>query len=395
MPITPFGIACRILARDRHQCAFPKLRSKHATDTLRLLLENGLDTQASVETDHNLTYLGEGVSGYEAPHSIKRVIAQQFSWLMRNYIQATTCDGLLSCTALSPATCEAIRHSSICYTNRDEFWEKERAGCELLTHSDTQAFQPLWLSIIAAAAVYGDLICNISPEFCKSYAGNFDYEQSWSMNDHTGRDRPMQLALRGFAAVGTFHSILVASGTDIVRFTELECMMPWCDYTQEALMSFFSLPPERYLEFAALISAPKMCYFCYKEFQHEGLMTWEETIQSVKSGRSLASLLEYPSKAEESRLNFLMRHCEDCRSEVYTSSESDDSEDDQTEDSDDERIGFIESEIGDDEDFLSDIRVSQVEHEQMEYDAGVGSSDESLSDEDLGGEQIGWDYSCV
>ena len=123
-------------------------------------------------------------------------------------------------------------------------------------------------------------------------------------------------------------------------------------------------------------------------------MDWKEASHLVNSGTSLASLLEYPSEAEKDRLNFLVHCCEDCRLEVYTSFESDDSEDDQAEE-DDEHMGFIESEVEDNEDSFSDMRVSQLESEQMEDCADADSSDESSSDEDLGGEQIGWEHSYV
>lgn len=94
-PRTPLGIACSSGKYEKFTST--NFRQNYATDTLDLLLQSGLDIHASVEIDNNLYYLGGVTTVYTLPHSIKRAIAQQFSWLMHKYTQAITCDGLLPC----------------------------------------------------------------------------------------------------------------------------------------------------------------------------------------------------------------------------------------------------------------------------------------------------------
>jgi hypothetical protein len=374
-PVTPLGIAC-FMGYNR-QLAFTNIETKHAIDTLGLLSENGLDTHASVEIDHNLFFLGEGISQTKLPHSVRRAVAQQFSWLMRKYIQATTYDGLLSYTGPRPEACKAIMASNVCFTYNDGFWNEERSDCKVHTLIDTQTFHSFWLFLLAGATEYGESYMKVSPEFCQSFAGNFHFQKPWVVDGDTFQQSPMQLALRSFDALGTFHSILMASGTDIVRFTELECTMPWCTHTQETLMDFFSLQPQSYTHFRSLFSTPSMCHDCDRKFQHEGLMNWEETVELVESGRSLAILLQFPSEEAKDALFESISYCEDCRLDTYISSESDESEDDQTED-DAEHMGFIESEIEGDENPLSGMRVSGMGNERLE-----GGTDACSSDEDL------------
>ncbi|GAB7331330.1 hypothetical protein MBLNU13_g02769t1 [Cladosporium sp. NU13] len=392
VPVTPLGIAC--CSGDYRQFAFTNFRPKHATDTLDLLLESGLDTHVSVEIDYNLHHLGESMTRSMVPPSIRRTFAQQFAWLMRKYIKATTCGGLLSCTELHAEACAAIKQSTICFAGSDKSWDEERFDYGVFAYMGIQACQSFWLSLIAAATVCGEILPEISPQLCRAYAGDFHYQQSWDVHGHTGRDSPMQLALRSFAALGTFHSILTASGTDIVKFTEKESTMPWCNHSHETLISFFSLQHQEYSYFISLFSTPSMCYDCGCEFQHEGFTNWEEAVELVRSGRSLASLLEYPSEEERYILDLSMDHCETCRFDMHASSESDESEDGQTE-NDNEHIGIIEGDVEGDGDPLSDERISGMEFERMEEGTDADSSDESSSDEDSGecGEQIEWDQS--
>lgn len=380
-PVTPLGIACSI--GYYQQFAFTNIEIKHATDTLGLLLESGLDTDASVEVDGNLLYLGESITMTKLPHSVRHAAAQQFSWLMQKYIQATTYDGLLSYTKLHPAAHAAIRQSDICYTYNDDFWNEERPDCALLRSMDTQFFQSFWLFLISSVTIYASSSPDISPQFCRSFAGNFHYQQPWVLEGHPDEQSPMQLALRSFIAPEMFHSILMASGIEIVSFTELECTMPWCTYTQETLMNFFSLHHWQYTYFRTLFSVRSDCRRCRRDFQHEGLMNWVQTVELVESGRSLASLLKFPSEEARDALLVSIAYCEDCRADTYTSSdESEESEDDQAED-DDEHMGFIEGEVEFEEDPLSDMRVSGMGYEQMEGGTEACSSGESLSDEDF------------
>ena len=85
-------------------------------------------------------------------------------------------------------------------------------------------------------------------------------------------------------------------------------------------------------------------------------MDWEETIQLVSSGRSLASFLDYASEAEKIRLQSLMLFCESCRLHLYRSSESDEFEDDHAEDNN-EHMGFIEGEVENDYEPFCDMRI--------------------------------------
>jgi hypothetical protein len=377
-PVTPLGGACLVLLGDHQRYLMPK----HATDTLDLLLENGLDIHATVEIDSDLFSLGDSLCGSKTLHPIRRAVAQQFLWLLRKYIQATTCDGLLLCTELHPQACLAILQSKIYFDDRDGIWDEQRPDGELLTFMDTQAFQTFWLYMLAQATEYGDIFSRLSPQFCRSFTGDFHYQQPWVVDGHTSEQSPMQLALSSFEALRTFHYILKVSGTDIVQFTELESTMPWCTYTQEALMNFFSLSLQQYTYLEILFSARKICRRCHRGYQHEGLMNWEEILGLVRSGRSLASLLQVPSQEEVDALLLSSFYCEDCRLDTYTSSESDESEDDQTED-DAEHMGFIASEIEGDENPLSGMRVSGMGNERLEGGTDACSSDESSSDEDL------------
>lgn len=345
-PLTPLGIACSI----DYFCptAFTNVETKHATDTLCLLLESGLDTHASVELDHNLGFLSEGIAMTTAQRPIRRAMAQQFSWLMRRYIQAITCDGLFSYTELHPDVYTAMMMSDVCFTDSDEFWNEERSDCEFLKHMDTQKFQSFWLFLLAEATEHGEIYFDVAPEFCRSFTGDFHYQQPWEVHGHTSEQSPMQLALSSSEALRTFYYILKVSGTDIVQFTELESTMPWCTYTQEALMDFFSLQHQGCTFFKSPFSESSICRDCDLEFQHVGLMDWEETIELVRSGGPLASSLECVPYEEEDRLHFQEIYCQDCRAAMQKSWESEESQNNRANDSN-EHMGFIESELDDDE----------------------------------------------
>lgn len=316
--VTPLGIACA--SGDYKQFTFANFRQKHATDTLDLLLESGLDTHASVEVDYNLYFLSEYMSQGRGPHSIRRAVARQFSWLVRKYIQATTCDGLLVCSEPHPEAFVAIRVSEICFTGSGEFWNEERSGYGPLAHMDIQTFQSFWLYLIAGAAVNHHINPDISPQFCRAYGGDFHYRQSWDFDGHKGRDSPMQLALRSFAALGTFRSILTASGTDIVKFTEKESTMPWCNHSKEALMSLFSLQSRRYKDLAFLFDTTDTCRRCFRKVQREARLDWKETVESVTTGDSFASLLlESLLSEQEAKRRYSVRYCEACKVDMQTS----------------------------------------------------------------------------
>lgn len=107
-------------------------------------------------------------------------------------------------------------------------------------------------------------------------------------------------------------------------------------------------------------------------------MDWEETIQLVESGRSLASLLKYPSETEKNRLLSRVRYCVSCRVNGYTSSEGDESEDDLAEDNN-EHMGFTEGEVEGDYEPFGDMRIPGMEYEGMEESTDADSSDESSS----------------
>jgi hypothetical protein len=344
-PVTPLGIACSI--GYYRQFALTNIEKKHATDTLGLLLESGLDTHASVEIDHNLYYLAAGITMTTLPHSVRRAVAQQFLWLMRKYIQATTYDGLLSYTEPHPKACEAIMASEVCFTYSDEFWKEQRPDSEFLTFMDTQVFQTFWLYMLAQATEYGDIISRLSLQFCRSFTGDSHYQQPWKVYGHTSEQSPMQLALSSFEALRTFYYILKVSGTDIVQFTELESTMPWCTYTQEALMGFFSLQYQRCTYFKAPSLTSSICHDCKREFQHEVSVGWEGAIELVRSGESLASSLECVSYEEEDRLYFQESYCQDCSVAMQKSWEIDGSQHNRANDSN-EHMGFIESEPDDD-----------------------------------------------
>jgi hypothetical protein len=240
---------------------------------------------------------------------------------------------------------------------------------------DTQFFQSFWLYLIESTSKYGIAASGISPQFCRSYAGDFHFQQPWKLDGQTDEQRPMQLALRSFSALHVFHSILTASGTDIVKFAEKESTMQPHIVTQETLMNFFSLPLEQYAHFESLFSICSICRCCYKTYQHEGIMNWDDTIELVRSGRSLASLLQFPSEQAKHMLRVFMVYCKDCLGGHLASFESDESEDDE-EDDDYEHMGHVEDEVEVDEDTISDMRVSGMGYERMEGGTDVGSGDE-------------------
>lgn len=250
-----------------------------------------------------------------------------------------------------------------------------------------QIFQSLWLHLIAGATLYGEIRPGFSPRFCREYAGDFHYQQPWDLDGRTGRDSPTQLALRSFAALATFRSILTASKTDIVKFIEKESTMPWCKHSQQTLMSLFSLQSQEYKDSGFLFRTTATCRYCHRHFLHDELLDWEEIVVSVEAGNSLASLLDSVSNEQKHALACSVLYCETCEMDMQTLRESDESQDDEAEDSD----GNMESDSEDDEDPVSGMQVSGMGYEQTEEGADANSSDESsssrsFSDEDSGEE---------
>jgi hypothetical protein len=384
-PATPLGMACS--AASYNQFTVTNFRPKHATDTLGLLLESGLDTDVSVEIDYNLYYLSEGLTQRWLPHSIRRAVAQQFSWLMRKYTQDTTYGELAPCTEPHTGSFAAISVSQICFTAGNEFWSEERFDYGLFAHMDIQTFQSLWLFLVAEAAVYGDISPDISPIFRRAYTGDFHFQHSWDVDGEKGRDSPMQLALRSFAALGTFHSILMASGTDIVKFAEKESTMPWCNHSQETLVSLLSLQPQRYEDLASLFDTVDSCRCCHHNFEHDAVWDWEEIVASVENGKSLVSLLDPLVGQKEDYFGSSLHYCEDCELGMQTPCASGESHDAQAEGSDE----TAESDSEDNEDPLGGMQVSGMGYQQTEEGADASSSDESSSSSSFSDEDFGAD----
>lgn len=377
---TPLSLACRI----RYGTPVPPdLSSKDLTDIVRLLVEHGLDILTAVEIDTDLFVLAGRLFHTYETQSTKRKLASAFSWLIRSYMCTITCDGVFPSVELHPQVCEAILQSKICDTDLDGFWIQERPGCTVLTPKDSQAFQSLWLQAIEQVIHYEE-IYEFSPQFCQLYTGDFHYRQLWDVGGDSTNVSPMELALRSFDALRTFHGILLACGTEIIKFAEVECTMPWCTYTHNMLMEFFSLRPQEYIRFYPLLSSEALCHDCGFRLGNEGITVWKEVVDMVRSGGSLRSSLGYMS---EERRDLSSPFCQSCILGRKTFDESGGSRTDWEEDTDEE-MGFVDGEI--DEDSHSDVRISVMEDDQTE--GGTNShlnserSSECSSDEASDGE---------
>jgi hypothetical protein len=197
----------------------------------------------------------------------------------------------------------------------------------------------------------------------------------------------MQLAMRSFAALRTFHSILMASGTDIVEFAEKESTMPWCKRSQETLVRLLSPQPQGYQNLASLLYTFDTCRRCHRVFGLVDLWDWEEIVEFVETGKSLAGVLEYLVSEKEGIFGSSVHYCKNCRVRVRSPTESDGSQDDQAENSDEN----TESDSEDDEDPLTGMRVSGMGYEQTEEGADASSSDESSSSRSSSHEDFGED----
>lgn len=124
---------------------------------------------------------------------------------------------------------------------------------------------------------------------------------------------PLELALRSFAAFGTFHHILLTTCMGIEWFTRVECTMPWCTDTQQTLDNLFTIDSGTYRKFNKLFSGARSCFVCREGYQHEGVKDWHEVVGLVRSGKPWNTLLEFGSEEEESRLRWTWKCCESCR----------------------------------------------------------------------------------
>jgi hypothetical protein len=263
-----------------------------------------MDVCISVEVDGDAFSLADALGYSNVPMLKKRKIIGGLSWLFRKYIQATTCDGVLSIDGLHPMACTTIRQSGI--TDGDSsIWPLERSDNHFFTRKDTLAFRPYWLYELAVATECNEPLHDFSHEFCRIYSGDFHYRLPLEIDGRTIETSPMELALGSFAALESFHRILLATGVDVDEFAKVECTMPWCHHTQQTLNGFFSLELESYWRYKWIFWS---CHGCCFAFSDEPLQDWDTVVELVKSGTTLDNLLY----GLEEELWPRRRHCGVC-----------------------------------------------------------------------------------
>ena len=150
-------------------------------------------------------------------------------------------------------------------------------------------------------------------------------------------------------------------------------------------MNLFTLQPHEYMAFRSVFASRHRCGDCGDWFQCEGLLDWDETIELVKSGRSLANLLHSLSKEELKESDESTEFCGVCEGSPESVCKSRSSQRTQEEDTD-ENMGFIEGEIG--VECHNDLGVFGAEDERLVIGTDTDSDDNSSSrgmfnDEDL------------
>jgi hypothetical protein len=317
---TPLGSACfqPHMQGGRGRATTVNLSRNDFVNTLRLLIESGVDVCVSVELDNDTFWLVHALHFRKQalPMPEERKVIGGLFWLFQNYIQATTCDGVLSTDVLHPSAFATIAYSET-LAALFNIWPLEGYDNHFLTCKDTLAFQSFWLLQLAEAIDGNRIYDMLSHSFCCSYAGDFHYRLPLEIDGLTTEISPMELALGSLAALGSFHHILLATGTDVNDFTKVECTMPWCHYTHQTLDAFFSLEPEEYDTLRRRVPGKSPCYGCLKYFQHYDVEDWEAVVGLVKSGRSLASVLRFASEAEREEFLVASKLCKCCRRNCY------------------------------------------------------------------------------
>jgi hypothetical protein len=383
-PKNPLDYACG-MTYD-HRMITESLGYQDFTAIPRLLIESGLDIHSFIEIEGGVGWLASAVCEDPTSRLSNLKANQAFVWLVQRYIRSITCDGTLRCTELHPSVCELIHMSEICYTTSYQRRDDEKPNVKLFTPNDTELFRYLLLFLIWVPTRNHEyeFIYNISPPFCSTYTGDFHYQQHWDLDGHSTITSPLELALRSFGALRTFHNILLTCRTDAVTFIEVECTMPWCTYTQELLMNLFTLQPQEYRTFRSVFACNNYCFGCDDWFQHEGLLDWDETIELVRSGRSLANLLHSLSKEELEESDESTEYCGVCEWSPESVCKSRSSQRTQEEDTD-ENMGFIEGEIG--VECHNNLEIFGAEDERLVIGTDTDSDDDSSSrvssDEDL------------
>lgn len=254
--------------------------------------------------------------------------------------------------------------------------------------NDIEALQSFWLSLIRGNPFKPLTRMALSSDFFMMYRIGFHYQGLLPFTTETVKTTtPLQVALRSFDTFARFHCILVATGTDPKAFAATESTMPWCNYTQQTLENLFSVDVDAYEKLKPLFKRLKYCRSsdrspeCFRVFYSNELLDWYEVIALVRSGRSLASLLRFPSEEEERRLHLASYYCDACTSKMAGSSY------DQRfllGGRDDEDTGFIEGEVLDS--FVGDGKASTGDDGVMVDDQA--SFDESSSSEDFSDEEL-------
>jgi hypothetical protein len=374
---TPLRSACHQGNRGRAKTV--NFSCNDFVNTVRLLIESGVDVCVSVEVDHSTFWLADSLNFPEhiVSTSEKLKIIDGLLWLFRKYMQATTCDGVIPTDVLHQWACPTISQSEIeeYYSDR---WFLEGSDNHFLTRKDTLAFQSYWLFRLAMATEAGEVCNKLSRDFCCTYAGDFHYRLPLELNGRTIETSPMELALSSFFALGSFHLILSATGIDVKDFTKVECTMPWCHHTQQTLDRIFSLDPEEYWGLQQRFPGESRCFGCHGPFQHYDVEDWEAIVGLVKSGRSLDSVLEFASEADEAIYLSTRKLCKSCSRHRYENNMSEDSCSDSEEDVS-EWMGLVEVES--EQGVRGDGRISTLDIDQFEDDGDADTSDEDPSDE--------------
>jgi hypothetical protein len=309
-------------------------------NTLRLLIESGVDVCISVEVDSNTFWLANALNWDEPLVSTSERLKMigGLSWLFRKYMQATTCDGLLPTNVLHPEACAVITLTTH-HEGQLEAWGSGRPDNHLLTRNDTLAFQSYWLFELAKVTEHNIGLVEFSSGFCRAYSGDFHYRLPLEIGGRTIEASPMELALYSFAALGSFRRILLNTGADVKEFAKLECTMPWCHHTQQVLDAFLSLDPEEYSPRKRRFKRPLPCSWgCGRDYADE---IWKVVVELVKSGISLDSALVVSETRGGWPLSDL-DYCESCRRDGKYSASVDFSSDSEEDVS--ECMGFVEIE---------------------------------------------------
>jgi hypothetical protein len=326
-----------------------------------------------VEVDGSLNLMAYPITQTMLPQLSKSKLASTIASVFRQYMHTITCDGRLAVGELHEDVGRLISLAGDeRYLDNDDeerpLSSLDAPAWGLLSTKDSLIFQHFWLNELRFAFNERRISEHFSEGFCRLYTDDFHYQLAFEVDGVTAMISPLQLALKSWTSFASFLIILSNNRTDLARFASIECTMPRCTYTQQMLTDLFSVDWSTFTTNAPTCFERGNCTSC----------EWESAIDVVRSGRSLASLMEALSEGN---------HCVCCSLANGFFNESDYSQLN-FEEYTNEQIGFVEDET--EEDRGNDEGLPIAEEGELEEDTGAGSSSGESgdpSDEDSSGDK--------